>query len=177
MSALGRFPEVTRDACTFHVDRRGWPVEVCGRCGGSGRYSYCQMYGDTCFGCSGKCVVIGAGKCADIVAEYRAAVSAQRDCAGYQIAPGDEVRSQHAAKGDPYLAVVSVVGTGRWCSKSRVGSAPEVVHNRQVVTFADGTSREVGAELWHRRVTIERAPYVERAQVAYVAKLRRSRKR
>lgn len=26
----------------------------CGRCGGSGRYSYCQMYGDTCFGCRGK---------------------------------------------------------------------------------------------------------------------------
>ena len=27
--------------------------ESCGRCGGSGRYSYCQMYGDKCFGCSG----------------------------------------------------------------------------------------------------------------------------
>lgn len=28
--------------------------EACGRCLGSGRYSYCQMYGDRCFGCSGK---------------------------------------------------------------------------------------------------------------------------
>ncbi|VVB52868.1 Uncharacterised protein [uncultured archaeon] len=28
-------------------------TETCGRCGGSGRHSYCQMYGDTCFGCSG----------------------------------------------------------------------------------------------------------------------------
>jgi len=26
---------------------------VCGRCGGSGHYSYCQRYGTTCFGCSG----------------------------------------------------------------------------------------------------------------------------
>lgn len=26
----------------------------CGRCGGSGRYSYCQMYGDRCFGCAGR---------------------------------------------------------------------------------------------------------------------------
>lgn len=25
----------------------------CSRCGGSGRYSYCTMYGDTCFKCSG----------------------------------------------------------------------------------------------------------------------------
>lgn len=26
----------------------------CGRCGGTGEYSYCQMYGTTCFGCMGK---------------------------------------------------------------------------------------------------------------------------
>lgn len=26
----------------------------CGRCGGSGKYSYCSMYGSTCFGCGGK---------------------------------------------------------------------------------------------------------------------------
>ena len=177
MSALDRFPTITRDGETFHVDRRGWPVETCGRCGGTGRYSYCQMYGDMCFGCSGKCVVLGAGKCADVVAEYRDVVSRQRRLAGYQMEPGDEVKSQHAGKDDPYLAVVSVVDTGRWCAKSRNGSEPERVYNRQVVTFADGSVREVGAELWLRRVTITRAPYVERAQAAYVAKLRRSRSR
>ncbi len=27
--------------------------EVCGRCGGSGHYSYCPMYGTTCFKCMG----------------------------------------------------------------------------------------------------------------------------
>jgi hypothetical protein len=26
---------------------------TCGRCGGSGHYSYCSMYGTTCFGCRG----------------------------------------------------------------------------------------------------------------------------
>lgn len=26
---------------------------ICNRCGGSGSYSYCQMYGTTCFGCGG----------------------------------------------------------------------------------------------------------------------------
>ena len=26
---------------------------TCPRCGGSGRYSYCTMYGDTCFKCHG----------------------------------------------------------------------------------------------------------------------------
>lgn len=28
--------------------------EACGRCGGSGSYSFCQMHGSTCFGCGGK---------------------------------------------------------------------------------------------------------------------------
>jgi hypothetical protein len=28
--------------------------ETCGRCGGSGHYSYCQTYGTTCFKCAGK---------------------------------------------------------------------------------------------------------------------------
>lgn len=28
--------------------------ETCSRCGGSGNYSYCQMYGSTCFKCGGK---------------------------------------------------------------------------------------------------------------------------
>ena len=26
----------------------------CGRCGGSGQHSYCQMHGTTCFGCGGR---------------------------------------------------------------------------------------------------------------------------
>jgi hypothetical protein len=30
----------------------------CTRCGGCGRFSYCQMYGDLCFGCSGRGVVM-----------------------------------------------------------------------------------------------------------------------
>lgn len=29
-------------------------TETCSRCGGCGRYSYCQMYGDTCFKCRGR---------------------------------------------------------------------------------------------------------------------------
>ncbi len=30
-----------------------YETKTCGRCGGSGKYSYCTMYGSTCFGCSG----------------------------------------------------------------------------------------------------------------------------
>ncbi len=37
----------------MRVNKNGMEIESCGRCGGCGRYSYCQMYGDTCFGCGG----------------------------------------------------------------------------------------------------------------------------
>ena len=45
----------------------------CGRCCGSGRYSYCAQHGDTCFGCSGKGKVLSRrGKAArENVAELR----------------------------------------------------------------------------------------------------------
>jgi len=42
----------TRARAVSRLVALGYTV-VCGRCCGSGRYSYCQMYGDTCFGCSG----------------------------------------------------------------------------------------------------------------------------
>lgn len=29
-------------------------IRACGRCGGCGRYSWCSMHGDTCFGCGGR---------------------------------------------------------------------------------------------------------------------------
>jgi len=31
-----------------------YETKPCTRCGGSGHYSYCSMYGTTCFGCAGK---------------------------------------------------------------------------------------------------------------------------
>src|SRR5690349_11447675 len=34
-------------------DKLGFEIEVCGRCGGGGHYSYCQRFGTKCFGCGG----------------------------------------------------------------------------------------------------------------------------
>lgn len=36
------------------TETRTIEVEVCSRCGGTGHYSYCSMYGTTCFRCHGK---------------------------------------------------------------------------------------------------------------------------
>lgn len=34
-------------------NKAGFEIAPCGRCGGGGHYSYCQMHGTTCFGCGG----------------------------------------------------------------------------------------------------------------------------
>jgi len=36
-------------------------LKTCNRCGGSGSYSYCQMYGTKCFGCAGAGMVAVPG--------------------------------------------------------------------------------------------------------------------
>jgi hypothetical protein len=38
---------------TPRADKYGFEIKTCGRCGGSGHYSYCQRYGTRCFGCGG----------------------------------------------------------------------------------------------------------------------------
>lgn len=38
---------------TASTETRKFETKTCSRCGGSGQYSYCQMYGSTCFKCSG----------------------------------------------------------------------------------------------------------------------------
>jgi hypothetical protein len=37
-----------------------YETKACGRCGGSGHYSYCSMYGTTCFGCRGRKKILSA---------------------------------------------------------------------------------------------------------------------
>lgn len=49
--------------------------DTCGRCGGCGQYSYCQMHGTTCFGCGGsgkKRPKLTAGLCERIEAHVAA---------------------------------------------------------------------------------------------------------
>lgn len=35
-------------------DSNGFEIDVCGRCGGSGKHSYCERYRDVCFKCNGR---------------------------------------------------------------------------------------------------------------------------
>jgi hypothetical protein len=172
-AALDRYRTITAHGVDMHVDKFGWPVETCGRCDGSGRYSYCQMHGDRCFGCQGAGVVRAAGKVQDIYAEFHAAADVQRKRTGSTMAVGDEVRDYHAPKGTPFRRVVAVAPTGRECGRPKIGSEDWKIQYTQMITFEDGETIEAGNVLWAGRVTVKRAPYVERAQQAHAVKVKR----
>jgi hypothetical protein len=42
------------ETMTNTVKKIKYEIKTCGRCGGSGRHSYCSVHADVCFGCNGK---------------------------------------------------------------------------------------------------------------------------
>ena len=44
---------MTNATLDTNMTRNGFEAEICGRCGGTGRYSFNLRYGSVCFGCGG----------------------------------------------------------------------------------------------------------------------------
>ncbi len=80
----------------------GFPLVTCYRCGGSGHYSSCEMYGTTCFDCAGKGVVIRRGKAAKAWAAYREATRAQTETTAGRLVLGDKVAARRLGDDSPY---------------------------------------------------------------------------
>lgn len=171
-----RFPPLLRDGVIFQTDRYGFPVECCGRCGGSGQYSYCPRYGSTCFGCKGTGVQHASRKPAEEYAAWVKAVRAAREVSGWQVQPGDQIRT-HGSPRDTPFRTVATVEIGEPCGWIKIGNGPsEPSAWYAVITFEDGTTANTFGELWRRKSTVDRMPYVERAQLAMIAKLKRSQR-
>lgn len=77
---------------------------TCGRCGGTGTYSYCQRYGNTCFKCAGaKQILTKRGQAA---ADFMTALLSKR---ADQLVVGDKIRETGVAiGGDLYYAWFTV---------------------------------------------------------------------
>jgi len=124
-------------------------VKVCGRCGGSGRYSYNQMDGDRCFGCS------GSGKVVLPVTRARAEEAAARTAAGDLDAYFARNEATRAAKAmiAPLLveatALIKAIGDA-YMVASRAGTlgnvleAPAPVFHAQTMNTAIYYGRQAG---------------------------------
>ena len=181
-SNIDDFPTVTVNGHTFAVNRLGFPVEVCGRCGGTGHFSYNQMDGSTCYGCSGSGICYAAGTAAKVHGEYRAALQAQRETTVGRVSVGDTIafgRSMDTLATPrrweyTWKTVAALNVTPRICGTSRIGTAEPTYQYDWAVTYTDGTHQIVGGHTCcYRQGAIDAAPYAARAQAAMVAKLAR----
>lgn len=71
--------------------------KTCGRCGGSGRHSFCELHGDRCFGCGGTGIVLSAkGKRAKAALEGFLVARYGKPADAVQV--GDQIRPGGVAK-------------------------------------------------------------------------------
>lgn len=95
------------------TDKDGFETQTCGRCHGSGHFSYCPGRGTVCFDCNGRKIVLSKRGLA-----ARAHLDALRSKPVHEIAPGDEVLLRGAGK---WGTVKRVQVSG--CARIRDGEA------------------------------------------------------
>lgn len=123
-------------------------TKTCGRCGGSGHYSYCQMYGTICFECKGrKNVYTRRAEAALAYARELRTVPASDIQVGWLLWIGADPMGSHKAG---WYAVESISTDGsRYCSKGIDGVEtwhPYTYLNTRVCSqgiCADGTVQAV----------------------------------
>jgi hypothetical protein len=121
-------------------------TQSCGRCGSSGRHSYCQMHGTVCFQCGGSgSVFTKAHK--GMAAELMSARRTYTSLSGSQIKVGDEIR-RHSD--EPYRTVTeitAVAGTEQSNSGSFSIGGEKTYRGYLVLTFQDGSQQRVPENL------------------------------
>ncbi len=176
----------------YLVNKNGFPVVHCGRCGGSGDYSFNPMDGTTCFGCHGSAFQTPAGLPSQLATEWSNAVRAakQVNTAAYwspvtrEITCEVQVGDQVAHHGDKEWSTVAGVRiTRRITGSAFVGLNPDgspTLHTLTLeswLTYADGR-RERGGYLLRRRPDVAalhalRDDLAARARAAYEERLDR----
>lgn len=94
-------------------------TQPCSRCGGSGEYSYCQMYGRMCFKCSGNGRQLT--KRGRVVAAW---IKEQRSIPAGQVHAGQRVIVEDFFKGK--TVTFTVTGTVRDMEEERNGYIPTI---------------------------------------------------
>jgi len=156
----------------------GFPLVTCYRCGGTGHYSSCEMYGTVCFGCAGKGVAIRRGKAAKAWAAYTEAVRAQANASTDRLALGDKVAARRPGDHSPfghgkrYWATVTAVtvdlnhACGWSITRENGGEGRTVTSWAATVTvqFNDGETDTISCSTngqWNRQpAAVDPAPFL-----------------
>jgi len=137
--------------------REGFPLSTCTRCGGTGRYSFNQIDGDRCYGCSGSGYQIHkAAKAAH--AEYaKAAKAAFRPTAAH-LSVGDVILEhytdkQSKAADEDWARIIDievtdkVMGRGGYCYRTREQAEAAYAVEAEKVTLGHGQTLDINEDV------------------------------
>jgi hypothetical protein len=158
------------------TDRYGFPVEVCGRCGGTGQHSYNQLHGSVCYGCDGK-KVRHTRKARPLFQEWAHALKRQREALGRDLKAGDELAIVEALDAfrvrilgwhtvTQLILTDKVMGSSGTWDREAKGWTYTPSSWELVIHFDDGeVFKACTHTIFRRKGWIDPAPYVAKAQV------------
>lgn len=142
---------------------------VCSRCGGTGQYSYCQMYGTTCFKCRGRKIALTPRGVA--AQAYYTRLLSKPAC---ELVAGEKIYYNSPVGGSGWFAVLDVYPQ----SAERTGGAWSLdsegnpVYRGWIVETTGVTLHiEDGSELQRVAHTAEEKQIAKRAALEYQSRL------
>jgi hypothetical protein len=149
------------------VDKYGFPVVACSRCGGAGRHGANSLDGDRCYGCGGTGHRYAPGVLRDVVSQFAAAQRAAARPNVRQLKAGDTVSRPYSQLHEAHFRHVAriLVAPQRPTRFEGRGDARRPVAFAAAVDYTDGTRDFVttDAVFARRGATVDPAPFVERA--------------
>lgn len=147
-------------------------TETCSRCGGCGRYSYCQMYGSVCFGCHGaKNVMTRRGKLAWSM--FNELLSKRAD----QLVPGDKIKESNFFTSQRWFLVTEVSADTTKASTLQNGVMVEVTGMLHIATDGCGFGGVSPDHIYRVAATVTQKRLARRKALAYQLTLTKTGKK
>lgn len=125
-----------------------YETKTCGRCGGSGRYSYCTMHGNTCFSCAGSGRArTKAGAAAKAAVDEFALANFSKSVD--ELVVGDFIRIDGKAR---VVTSITPAGEAGWCESNGARHYYTQVH------FMNGKTPTSHGMFAHQRVPLALTP-------------------
>lgn len=99
---------------TYELNKYGFPITTCTRCGGTGEHSYNQRFGTVCFKCEGTRLMV-AKHAQKAWADFRDHVQNRKEVAAGKLQAGDLI-----AFNKKWCEVIDVTETDEACGSSKV---------------------------------------------------------
>lgn len=131
-----------------------FPTTECGRCGGSGHYSFNTIDGSRCYGCNGTGKALLNRKVAEVYEDYRMTIRRGKEAQAQHLNVGDTVVSTLSSRtggGATWETVASIEDTREPCGWKTEDGVRTVTATRLIVKLENGTEREVAGNQVIRR--------------------------